>query len=125
MKKLIAVYGTLRKGGVWHDNWLKKARFVGSDLLKDYELSIGQLPYIKPENGKSVIVEVYEVDQVLFGLMDRFETNAGYIEANARPKLDLEYKDRVSVWVYNKEIPEVATKTDGDYIQFLKNRGIT
>lgn len=73
----IAVYGTLRKGKPLHGH-LEDAIFLGEDWVEGYELYVDGLPYAVRGNGK-LKVEVYEVDEETFELLNNIEVGAGYM----------------------------------------------
>lgn len=62
-KKLMAVYGTLRKGGSNHNSFLRNAEFVGEFKTKpEYTLhKVGGYPGLKKGGKTEVVMEVYNV----------------------------------------------------------------
>jgi gamma-glutamylcyclotransferase (GGCT)/AIG2-like uncharacterized protein YtfP len=76
MKKLLAVYGTLKQGYPLH-YWLTGSRLIQTDKVKG-SLYLGHaIPYLLKGNNK-VFVEVYQVDAKLFDRVVGIEENAGY-----------------------------------------------
>lgn len=63
MSKLVAVYGSLRKG-FGNNRLLSDSRLVGTTTVQDYGMvSLGYYPAVDVEVGSQITVEVYEVDE--------------------------------------------------------------
>ena len=95
MKEIVAVYGSLKQG---HGNnrLLADSRCLGVTRTRpEYTLySLGYFPCVAPHGDTAVQVEVYEVDERVFGNLDRLE---GYPSFYDRKKIDTEYGE---AWMY-------------------------
>ncbi len=90
MTQLLAVYGTLREGGVNH-YYLKHATYRGTQILDGWELNIGMLPMARrSHNDKSWIkIEVYEVSEQHMRLINQLE---GYNPATKKQENSYGYQ---------------------------------
>lgn len=72
--QLVAVYGTLRKGCEYHFI-LEDSVYKGTEVLKgEYTMiDLGAYPAILLEGNTPITVEVYEVDELVFGRLDDLE----------------------------------------------------
>lgn len=69
----IAVYGTLKQNQANHV-LLKGCRFLGRDRLHSIALyDLGPFPAAQEKRSDGVVVEVYEVDESRFALLDELE----------------------------------------------------
>ncbi len=73
---LVAVYGTLRKGGRWH-YLLEGSTFIGEGVTPpNYTMLLvsgGNFPYLIDEGTTAVTVEVYEVSRATLKRLDALE----------------------------------------------------
>lgn len=91
---LIAVYGTLKKGGSNH-KLLGDSAFIGSGCTpySYYMLDLGYFPAITPGNH-SIYCEVYDVSPTVLSLLDKLEGSPTFY--NREPvKISLEDSDEV------------------------------
>lgn len=76
----IAVYGSLKRGKYNHGR-MGPQEFIGESVIGGYALYIHEmLPYpcVVPEDGAGVMVEVFEVTDRAFQMLDNMERGAGY-----------------------------------------------
>lgn len=77
----IAVYGSLKKGKYNHREGMNH---VGNSTIRGSMFMCFSYPHLYPEDRsvpeqvKEYPVEIYEVDEELFGALDRMERGAGY-----------------------------------------------
>ena len=70
MKTLVAVYGTLKKGGRFHSNMqeMKAKKLEGNYLAEGFQLYIVDrrgYPAVKRDEKAMTLVELYEVDEFI------------------------------------------------------------
>ncbi|MBW0148974.1 gamma-glutamylcyclotransferase family protein [Marinobacter arenosus] len=100
MKHLVAVYGTLKRGGS-NSQWLRGATYLGEDSLPGLTLyDLGPYPGAVVRASKGVLVEVYAIDDRTLADLDILED---YFPA--APKESLYLRTRMatqhgSAWVY-------------------------
>lgn len=72
---LVAVYGTLRKGGRIHDQYMTGATYVDSGIVPGYRmLDLRRGPgAVIGEADQRIVAEVYEVDDRHLARLDRCE----------------------------------------------------
>src|SRR3990167_10729427 len=75
--KLIAVWGTLRKGECNHFRFLRNATFIGDDLLSDLNDNHTSVPILRNEGGLAK-VELYEVPLDKYKNIDSMEERCNY-----------------------------------------------
>jgi gamma-glutamylcyclotransferase (GGCT)/AIG2-like uncharacterized protein YtfP len=74
----VAVYGTLRRGGGLHHSYMRKAKFMGKEVLRGYKMySLGQYPYVIVGDG-DITVEIYDVKPQLYDRLESMESRVGY-----------------------------------------------
>lgn len=77
MKHLVFIYGTLKKGHYFHEEYLGngKATFVGPAITTDeYTLYVDGLPHLVYEKSdKGVSGELYEVSEEVLKELDKLE----------------------------------------------------
>lgn len=98
-KHRVFVYGTLKRGGYFHDA-LEHSTFVGTgstvDLFGLYDL--GPYPCAVRKSISTLKGEVYEVDRDTFALLDRIES---YPELYTRAKVRVSGSfGKVTAWIY-------------------------
>lgn len=101
IKHLVLVYGSLRVGFGNHSFHLSTSKFIEETTVDGFEMySLGAFPYIKTDvNGKGVVVELFEVDDIVFASLDRLE---GYPQ------------------FYNRKLVTTASGKEG-WIYFIDN----
>jgi len=98
---VVAVYGTLKKGGGNH-RLLYGQRFVNKGTTKDrYPLVISGLPYLldKRGSGHHVEVEVYKVNNDTFSALDSLEGHPNFYRRRQLP-IKLNNGTIVNAWIY-------------------------
>jgi len=76
--KRIACYGSLKKG-FWNHSRFGNMTFVRNYTINGVQLYLSYAPYpFAIQNGGSVDVEIYDVDEKLYDMLDMMETGAGY-----------------------------------------------
>jgi gamma-glutamylaminecyclotransferase len=98
---VVAVYGTLKKGGSNH-RLLYGQRFVGKGTTRDkYPLVISGLPYLldKSAYGHHVEVEVYKVNNDTFAALDSLEGHPQFYQRKQIP-IKLNSGTIVTAWIY-------------------------
>ncbi len=84
--KIIGTYGSLKKGCYNHTRFAmdKSAKYLGSTkIIGAMDLMMGSYPRLYPEGyykekETSHDLEVYEITDSLFGVLDEMEHGAGY-----------------------------------------------
>lgn len=119
--KTIFVYGTLRKdiSGRMKEY---KAQYTGKGFIKGLFYIVGSfagLPCVVPGDGV-VKGEIYEVKEKVFGELDKFEKDWGYI---SRKVTVYPSKRKAWVWFYVRQ-PILKSHhlflSDGDYVAYYK-----
>tara|TARA_Y100000361_G_scaffold27316_1_gene22260 strand:+ start:7034 stop:7678 length:645 start_codon:yes stop_codon:yes gene_type:complete len=98
---VVAVYGTLKKGGSNH-HLLYGQRFVGKGTTRDkYPLVISGLPYLldKSGYGHHVEVEVYKVNNDTFAALDSLEGHPQFYQRKRIP-IKLGSGTILTAWIY-------------------------
>lgn len=77
--KTIAVYGTLRKEGIYHDHYFKATdKPLGTQYIQGFDMySLSNWPCIIKGKGK-IFIEVYKVDDDIADRIEAMERRAGY-----------------------------------------------
>lgn len=125
MKKLVAVYGSLRKGLHNHRPYLGEATFLGTfNTEPEFSLySLGSYPGLKQNGNTSIVMEVYEVTEPEAKSIDYLE---GYSENSRNTfydkiKINTPYGE-ASTYIF---VPDVSGKDfveSGDWYDFKTNR---
>ena len=110
----ILVYGTLRREGIYHFDYLRKykAKFIKEVKIKGYDLfNLTSYPAIVRGEGE-VLVEMFEVSDECFEKIDKMEKNVGY---------ESEETEGGTIWLFSEEeLNRYKRKKieHGDYIKF-------
>lgn len=119
-EKLIAVYGSLRKG-MGNDYILKNAEYLGEFKTEPiFSLySLGSYPGLKENGSTSVVMEVYKVDDVTANRVDSLEGYSPDSPATFYDKIPIKtpYGD-ASVYTYVNNIPEDRLVESGDWKEY-------
>ena len=91
--KIIGVWGTLRRGS-GNNVFLSKSKYLGDDFIPK-TLKVGLS--ISPHKSEEVPIELYEVSNDVYDVIDRFENNFSYY---AKPT-KLRSGKEVMVWWNN------------------------
>lgn len=100
-KHRIFIYGTLKKGFMYHDEFLSKADYLGpvtSDTM--YSLYVAPIPFlVKEATDAPVEGELYEVDEDTLYTIDRLE---GHPRIYKRELIDVftPAGERILAWAY-------------------------
>lgn len=81
MRKIVT-YGTLKRGFYNYNRFNQSFNFefLSSEILKGFSLyDLGYYPAAVQSNDE-IVVEVFEVSDECFNLLDRMEISAGYIK---------------------------------------------
>ena len=119
-RKVIIVYGSLRKGGFNYRPWLesKGAMFLGKGKIKGFSLyDLGSFPAVIKGDGE-VVGELYEVSEEMFDKIDWMEKSAGY------KKQEITVNGiKCALWFFTKKTLSFYKKAKkvehGDYIKSL------
>lgn len=124
-KILISVYGSLRKELGNHEYHLGKANYLGTFNTEPvYNLhSLGGFPGLKEKGNTSVVMEVYEVNEIEAYNIDRLE---GYRPGSKNntfyDKKDIETPwGTASVYIYVSELPKSSIVESGDWKEYKNN----
>lgn len=125
-KKLVAVYGSLRKG-LYNHRLLEEADYLGEfksePIFNLY--SLGGFPGLKEGGNTSVVMEVYAVT-------DREARNVDSLEGY-EPGQVATFYDKIpintpfgeaSVYTYVRNIPEDRLVKSGDWKEFVSQRNL-
>lgn len=117
-KKLIAVYGTLRKGCGNHQHFLRNAEFKGEFATEPvYSLyTLGGFPGLKEDGNTSVQMEVYEVTPEEAVLIDSLEGYTPGRTPHFYDKKEIETPwGTAGVYIYVRDILEKNLIESGDW----------
>lgn len=118
-KTLVAVYGTLREGqGNWSNILEGVANKLSTEKVYGYKMyNTGYFPAAVEDTDKSIVVELYEVDDNTLRRLDNLE---GYSKGNEEH--NMYNKDTVetsmgpaSLYVWNSSINSMEEITSGDW----------
>lgn len=100
----VAVYGSLKKGH-YNNQMLDRCKFIGETKTeaKFTMYSLGAFPMVVQHGDTSITIEVYEVDAIALGGLDRLETSPSFYQ---RKLIKTEFGP---VWMYTRE-PECLTE---------------
>jgi gamma-glutamylcyclotransferase (GGCT)/AIG2-like uncharacterized protein YtfP len=120
-KKIVAVYGTLRKGGDLNSKYMERYRstFLKTGVLKGYSLyDMNGIPGIEEGSAEDkVVVDVFRVGPKGLAALDQLEG------AYERKAVTLEDGTEVEAYVWNRPRPENYLQiVDGDWMEYLKVR---
>jgi len=115
----VAVYGTLRMGELNH-RLLESSQYIGMRNLDGFLMrSLGNFPTLVEGDGQ-VTVEVYEVDEETFILLDRLE---GFPRLYQRKEVVI---DGFPAWIYYWKYAESAAGYPlvecGDWVRYQDSR---
>lgn len=119
-KKLIAVYGSLRKG-MGNDHYVKDADYIGEFKTEPvYSLySLGGYPGLKENGETSVVMEVYAVTKEQGKDVDRLEGYSPNRPATFYDKKPIDTPfGKASVYVYVDPISEDRLVKSGDWKEY-------
>jgi|688.fasta_scaffold65876_4 gamma-glutamylcyclotransferase (GGCT)/AIG2-like uncharacterized protein YtfP len=121
-KKLIAVYGSLRKG--FHNHGIiKDAKYLGTCTTEPtFSLySLGGFPGLKQNGNTPVVIEVYEVNNQEAYWVDALE---GYSEQGNNTFYDKIFIDtpygEASIYIYVPNVTEDRLVKSGDWTEHKK-----
>ena len=114
MDKLVAVYGTLKKGFRNH-HFLENSEYIKSERIKGFDMyDVGDYPGIVKGKG-SITVELYKVDQLT-------ESNIDWLEHYQDNTFDLYKKQPIKtsegtafIYVYNLDVSNYPLIKSGNY----------
>jgi gamma-glutamylcyclotransferase (GGCT)/AIG2-like uncharacterized protein YtfP len=79
MNKLIAVYGTLRRGFYNHDRFGVLGDYLGCGMLDGFRMhDLGPFPMVRVCPDSKIFVEVYRITEETYNCIDRMERGSGY-----------------------------------------------
>jgi gamma-glutamylcyclotransferase (GGCT)/AIG2-like uncharacterized protein YtfP len=119
MKKLCAVYGSLKKGYSNHDLFLGRAKYVGKTITEPrYTMySLGGFPGVIENGDTAIHLEVYEVTEE----EDReIESLEGYREETPQYSFYLKKEintkfGKASIYIFNKKADELPVVKTGNW----------
>ena len=118
---LLAVYGTLRRGGGAHVILkLLNAKFLGKGKVRGYRMLASSVPFAVRSESDSIVVELYDVPDEKIPLLDYYER--GYVRRKV--KVELEDGKKAEAWMYVWELPleDVVPVEGGDWVKFIRER---
>lgn len=109
----VAVYGSLLSG-LGNHRFLDGANYLGTVRLNGFEMySLGPFPAVVPADTAkdSIVVEVYEVDEVTLGNMDMLEGHPDFYERQKIREVPLVHR----AWMYlqTKDAVKDCPKVEG------------
>lgn len=121
-KKLIAVYGSLREGEYNYERFkeIYKEGFtkINEGTVEGFALySLGSYPGIRPEEGKTLRVDVMECNNQCFQSINSMELGAGY----SAKKVTVNGLE-CTIYVYDYYVSELKRVESGDWSQYLKSK---
>lgn len=120
-KKLVAVYGSLRKD-LHNHGLLEDAKYLGEfNTPPEYNLyDLGSFPGLKENGNTSVIMEVYEVTDAQAHRIDRLEGYTPGQKATFYDKVPISTPyGKASVYTYVPFISEDRLVESGDWKEFI------
>lgn len=122
-KKLIAVYGSLRKN-LHNHYYIENAKYLGEfktePLFSLYNL--GSFPGLKENGNTSITMEIYEVNEQESKNVDSLEGYSKNIPATFYDKIDIETPYGIaSTYIYVNNISEDRLVESGDWKEFYNN----
>lgn len=123
-KKLICVYGSLRRG-MGNHRLLEKSTFLGEFYTNpEYELyDLGSFPGVKTNGNTSILTEVFEVNDYE---SDRVDSLEGYKEGIKPTFYDKIYIDtpfgKAGMYIYMGKVYEPNKIESGDWVKYLENK---
>ncbi|HEX8586123.1 MAG TPA: gamma-glutamylcyclotransferase [Allosphingosinicella sp.] len=123
-KKLISVYGSLRKGLSNH-RVIQDSEFLGTFQTEPiYSLHpLGNYPGLKENGSTSITMEVYAVDEKTADRVDGLEGYSDSRPATFYDKKPLETPFGMSsVYIYVNELPAHTAIESGDWKEFMEER---
>lgn len=119
----VFVYGTLRKGGVYH-RYLATSRFVGEAVTPGFMRDHGRFPIAYFGGGGFIKGEVYQVNSQTLGRLDSLEgfdsdhpERSFYIRRKICVKL-MDNGDVENVWAYEfrQDVSALPIVESGDWL---------
>lgn len=127
-KKLIAVYGSLRKG-CGNNVILSDSKLLGTDIIDITfnMVDLGAFPALVPSNtANKILIEVYEVTDEVYKRVERLE---GYPSFYDRLTINTKYGDADIYFINKEDVDDLHTnylvnKTNNvfDWINHYKER---
>jgi gamma-glutamylcyclotransferase (GGCT)/AIG2-like uncharacterized protein YtfP len=116
----VAVYGTLRREGRFWSSYIAPTEPLGTTTLQGYEMrSLISYPFVVPEQGKSITIEVFDVTARQASNMARMEQRAGYeVEI-----VNTEFGDALLFYMdpYSRVAEEERSVVEsGDWIEYTR-----
>jgi len=111
----IFVYGTLRRGGFYHDRYLSRARFLGlaRTALGFVLTDLGRYPGMIRGGSEAVIGELYEVDAESLSAIDELEDHP---EEYQRGVISLADGGSATAYLFRRDDPDVHPRVpSGDW----------
>lgn len=119
---LLFTYGTLKRGGKYHD-YLQEASLVAEHAIAKgalYDTGLGY-PAMIPSDSEETTGEIYEVPDVLWPALDFLEDYAGNPETDLYDKITIQVRTggkTVEVLAYVAKAPELLkTKIEDGHWQ--------
>lgn len=109
-KILVAVYGTLKKGGFLH-MILNKEKFLGEITFKGTMVDLRSFPAVVLQGDTDIHAELYEIDKAMLSRLDVIE---GYPNFYNREQIETKFG---KAWVYTQ--PQLSKREE-----FVKERTI-
>ena len=123
-KKLISVYGSLRKG-LHNHGLISDSQLLGEFKTEPvYSLySLGGFPGLKENGNTSVVMEVYAVDETTASYVDGLEGYSPDRVATFYDKVPIQTPyGEASVYTYVRNIPEDRLVESGDWKKFINTK---
>ena len=121
MSKLIAVYGSLRKGHYNYERFGGKKSFAfrGTFQINGYKLyNLGSYPgIIEAEKGDLVTVDLLECPDNIALQIDWMETGSGY-----SPETIMVDGKKSIIYIYDRDISRFELVKSGDWTNYLKQK---
>lgn len=124
MTGLVAVYGSLR-AGLQNHHLLSGARLVAREHLKGFALyDLGQFPAAVKDRRRTILVEVYEVQEHHIERLDQLEW---FFPADRAASLYIREQVQTSpgmswVYIYNRHLGDTPHVSSGDWSKHCRNR---
>lgn len=119
--KLIAVYGTLRKGGYNYDRFIRYGHnfeYIETTNLNNFDIyDLGYYPCAcRSKDNGSIVIDLFRVSDETFNSLNQMELGAGYTVH----EVDTQH-GKATIWIYTR-VPTDGFIQGGDYIKYIQKR---
>jgi gamma-glutamylcyclotransferase (GGCT)/AIG2-like uncharacterized protein YtfP len=123
-KHLVFVYGSLRRGNEQSMSVrFPSSRFIGEATVSGSLYDLGAYSgLVSNDSNRTVVGEVYEVDEELLNQLDEFEATSNYLRKQVEISIGTE---RMTGWVYEPDLEYHSPHTlitSGDWAEYARTK---